>query len=321
MKQLVAVAAFAFALFACGKGNPVGPDGPNAPAPAKASALTVVAMRTGLPVPGAQVKVVRSLSDIRPLGTTDGGGYVSLDGAQVGQTIRIEAGGFLSRHFIASSAPVIMRLWEGDAQLTTDFTEELVYGYNQGGTRALQRPTAPVLTVQPTPQMWSQRRVAGALPNAIDVINEVVSVPNGTTFVLDLSGGPAAFPVAVSLDPGDPDNPGELTWAYPRGAGEIFKCDIKLEGTEGFWGLHLQRVFEHAFTHCLGLIHAPGYGGIMGDQGPAELSFGAMERQVMRNIFWRLPGNRAPDVAGEVPASIASVGTTAPVVCKYPMPK
>ena len=316
---------------ACGgHGGATSPDAVAAPA-----TLRLVAERTGAAIAGAMVYLPELNKSPLTLGQTGASGGVALVGVEAGATIEIVAPGFRGPTYaIVNAGDNVIRLWEEDAKLPREFVDELVYGVNQGTTKHLERPTASVLTVNPVGDMLTNDRVRQALPAAVKELNKKttanLALGKGATFVINDSGTvEGEYPITLKLTPGEPGNPGELTYSNPSPDGTLNSCEIHLEGIDGFWGPWLQRVLTHSLMHTLGFVHAPGFPGIMGDQDNPRnlpLTLGAFEGEVIRKIFWREPGNTLIDTAYGVPTALVAAsdrqftGGHSNVVCALDTP-
>lgn len=291
MHRLIVTFVLSCGLIACSRGrNPTGPG----TVKLHEQSVEVRALRTGQLVIGASIQ---SQGGQTAVTSPDGSAVLIIAN---GETGNITAAGFIPKRGISfQGGRQIEYLWEDDAQLPLQFTKELVYGFNQNGIKHLERPVAPVLTVQTDQAILVDRRMEYDLPEALTTVNAVLGqsrTGSTTTFVLD----PAATAplVSIALNPDNRENPGELTWTYIEDVGSVVHCRIEFQTTRAFWGIHLQRALQHAFAHCLGMVHAPSYPGIMGGRETnPSLEFTWMEQQVMRNIFRRPPGNQAPDNA------------------------
>lgn len=192
-----------------------------------------------------------------------------------GDAVEITAPGFLPRRQPASLTEAV--LWEDDATLPYDVTENLVY---KGGR--LNRPGVRDLTLSVAPALYAQPRVREAVAAALDTI------ARQTPYTVTLVEGPAF----IELHPGSV--PGFLAYVTTTGS-TIERARIEVGSPDAYWGPHLQRAITHEIGHVFGLSDCDLNTGMMCSPDPV-LDFSANEQEVLRKMVQRTPGNTLPDV-------------------------
>ncbi len=281
-------------LTGCSRGRSLNPAAPTAEA--NKVALTLVAARSGQPVPGATVEYQSTAS------VTDASGTV-LVLSQSAVTVRTYEG-FVTPSVLTVNAALTHGLWPDDAQMPYSWIMRAVYG--DEGTSRLIRQRGGSIAVEFSQEAQSDRWAGPAAVWAVDAINRAQQ------HVQFVASGPGS-PVRVYRDPDDPilRSPGyENAWAIAIvtlqgdtivGGRIVFKfwTDNGNSGTRD----RIQYAIAHELGHIYGLGHPPG--GIMGSSDATD--FSSREREMMELMFLRPPGNRAPDDSSGVVASAGRV--------------
>jgi hypothetical protein len=267
-----------FGLSACGHGadggpkgtNPAGASGVGPSGSSSARTITVVAERNHQPV---QAEIVSR-----------------------GAFVDITAPGFLPRRQPAEWPEAV--LWEDDAALPYDVTQDLIYK-----SGPLHRPAQQALSLSIDPAVLaSDRRIDGALDAALHMIGRE------TPYSVTRTQGPAFIEIARGTQPG--------FFVYLTTVGSAVEhARIVVGSPELYWGPHLQRALTHEIGHTFGLSDCDLNEGMMCSPEPV-LDFSAHEQEVLRKTVQRTPGNSAPDV--DPSSSATSSSRVTRQVCSLP---
>ena len=211
-----------------------------------------------------------------------------------GGVVDITAPGFIPRRQPADQSEAV--LWEDDATLPYDVTQNLVY--NSG---PLFRPVNLDLSLSIDPALLAEPRVGDALNAALDTISRQ------TPYSVVRAQGPAFIEVAHGNAAG--------FFVYVTTVGStVTHARIEVGQPDAYWGPHLQRAITHEIGHVFGLSDCDLNTGMMCSPEPV-LDFSANEQEVLRKMTQRTPGNTAPDLD---PAGVGSSSRTTRRVCSLP---
>ncbi|MBX4211250.1 MAG: hypothetical protein KW806_00395 [Candidatus Yanofskybacteria bacterium] len=238
-----------------------------------------------------------------------------------GSMMTVSVGGFL-QHVINVRENGVEYLWEDDSQLPSHYTEALAYGGNPDGR--LSRPMAGTMYITVSSDLKENQEALEALDEGVAILNR--DDPD-MRWEMDLNRtGNEPNTVWINVDPNSEwferiPGSGALTWTYAQGSvitgGHIL---LRSASAQTWWGNHFPRMFAHELGHIRGLGHPPSdmSEGIMGAPR-AVLQFSGREKEVMRNMFRRTPGNRLPDIEPSMFESSSSGPAITRLVCDRPL--
>lgn len=263
--------------------------------------LTLRSCRTGDFVVGARVTVEGEIEVF----VSDVQGIVDLPYTFSGKRLFIEAPGFIRPRVIRFVSGAIDYLWEDDVALPFSYTKKIVY---DDGAHPLQRPVKSLITVFPFEKMLADPRGYQAVHEAVAIID---AADVDVAYRIVYADESAEMKVTIEFNPDDPvfkesEYAGAVTQLYLANH-VITRGRIVFKTLDAFWGDHLRKAVAHELGHVRGLGHAPDGMGMMGST-EAVADFSVREKEVMRNLFRRVPGNVMPDSGLAMVAAATAAG-------------